>query len=551
MISVICCDISSPLTVALGASKPFIGIGTGSYSNHTTAFPLLAVTNDNGLTWNYPTNIFKDLKTTIDPLFITGELTGASCTGSSNKSVCITPGNWCKGSEFCESFLPLVAVGNNNGTSWTYPKSVYENLTTRVHADLKVARLDGSSCFGSGGSSVCIAAGLFNTSNTTLPLLAQSSNGGQDWNYPHSIFENLPSKIEPDFTGGHFTTASCTKSTCDSVCIAAGGYCKGEDCSFPLIAVSRDKGNSWVYPHDVFTDLKTKIGSNFVTGLFDKSSCTGTGNKAVCIATGSFFTGPPGLLPWIALTQDGGTSWTYPTYIFKDLNITIDPGFQRGSFYSASCTGKDTKAVCVAAGAFDARRSKPFLVVTRDGGNSWHYPDFIYTKLKTVVDPNFVQGAFIGSSCTGSGSKSICTAVGYYCNDRFCNNIFPLLALSTNGGKNWSYPPSIYSNLTSSIDPDYKRALLSDVSCSGVAHHSFCVASGQLETTTGLFPLTAISTDDGATWTYPKYIFQNLTTKLDDEDYLVGSFQHAGSTGGELKKIDLAYIKHLINKLHP
>ena len=528
------CDSSQAITVSEGIPDSFIGIGVGGYDtqNHSDLFPLLAVTNDTGLSWSYHSTIFQDLTTIIDPTFAGALFLGASCTGSSNKNLCIASGHWCKGG-FCGLPQPLIAVGKKNGTQWTYPKSVFDNLQTRIDPGLQWADLREGSCFGSGGSAVCVVPGFYQNSVTTFPLIALTSNGGEDWSYPSTLYQNLTTSIDPNFTSGSVTTAACTKNTCDSVCIAAGSFCTNAECNSPLLALSRDKGQTWRFPHAIFEDLKTKIDPSFLSALFDATACTGIGNQAICIATGNYWNGQH-TTPVLALTQNGGSNWTYPTYIFKDLNTTIRPDFQSGEFLSASCTGAGKKAVCIAAGDFATSTVvRPLIAVSRDGGNNWNYPKFIHTKLKTLVDPNARNSAFLGSSCTGGGSKSICVAAGYYCLGKHCPISIPLLATSKDGGKTWSYPPSVFKNLTSSIDPTFQSGVFQDVHCSGAADHNFCIATGRFHDGNGDLPLVAISTNGAQTWIYQKPIFKNIGIKIPGFDS--GGFTKAGSSGNGLK----------------
>lgn len=507
------CDPSQAITVGLGVANPFMGIGAGLYEDQNRdTFPLLAVTNDTGQEWSYPSSIFQDLTTSIDPTFSGAIFSGASCTGSLSNNICIASGHWCKGN-FCGLAQPLIAVGKLNGTEWSYPKSVFENLQTRVDADLQWADLKEGSCFGSGEHAVCVVPGFYQTSTQTFPLLALTSNGGDDWNYPKTIYQNLTTTIDPNFISGQLFTASCTKNTCGSVCISAGAFCTLEGCNFPLVALSRDKGQTWTFPHAIFENLKEKIDSSLLSAIFDATSCTGSGEQAVCIAAGNYWNGH-NTTPILALTKNGGSNWTYPDYVFKDLNITIHPDYKGGELISASCTGSGSKAVCIATGFFASKDTRPLIVVSRDGGNNWHYPDSIYTKLKTRVDPKARNSAFLGASCTGSGSKSICVAAGYYCRGEHCETSIPLVAASKDGGKTWRYPPSVIKNLDSSIDPGFTRGLFRDVHCYGSASYNFCVALGSFNNQNVDLPLIAISTDRAQTWTYPKQVFNNIASKI-------------------------------------
>jgi hypothetical protein len=527
------CDTTSDLlNVGLAPKIPFVGIAAGSYSNNFSGiFPLLATTNDSGNDWLYPPAIFKNLQNAIDPAFTNGVLSNAACTASQASNVCIAPGQWCSGS-FCEHSLPLIAVGTQNTASWIYPKSVCQDLKTNIEPNFISGELRAASCFGSGGNAVCIASGMYFTDTEFFPLLALSSDGGKQWTYPDSIFKNLTTAIEPEFKKGYLASASCTDTTCNTVCVASGNFCTTEGCDFqkPLLALSTDKGKHWTYPSAVFKDLKIQLDPAFQSGFFISSSCTGKGNQARCVAAGSYSNGAS-TMPLLTLSKDGGASWTYPKSILTDLAARIGHGFIGGLFNAASCSGEGDKAVCIASGSYFRKSGAgiPFLALSRDGGDTWTYPPFIYTKLKTIVDPDFVGGTFDGASCIGSGKKTICTAAGNYCNKQ--QSCFPLLVLSTNGGKNWSYPPSVYSILTSVIDPNFKLGLFSSVSCSGIPENNFCTAAGQYSNNTSeTFPLLAFSKDSGQTWSYPPYIFKNLTTTI-EPGFAIGQFNKAATSG--------------------
>ena len=523
------CDTTSPLlNITQGPSVPFIGIAAGYYSDYFSGiFPLLVKTDDSGKNWDYPTKIFENLKNKIDPNFSTGVLSATACTGAQNKNICIAPGQWCSGS-FCENSLPLIAVGSHNTVNWAYPKSVFQDLKTVIDPNFTSGSLRAGYCFGSGSNAVCIASGTYFNTSSYFPLLALSSNGGLNWTYPPSIFQNLTTTIDPSFSGGYLATASCTKSTFDNVCVASCNFTTLDELQRPLLAVSKDKGHSWSYPHAIFKNLKSTVDPSFQNGFFISSSCTGERNQAVCVAAGSY-SNLTSTMPLLTISRDAGQTWFYPPDITKDLANKIGHSFKGGFFNAVSCSGKGTKAVCIAAGSYfrQSGASVPFLALTKDGGNSWSYPDFIYTKLKTLVDPNFLAGTFDGASCIGSGNKTICIAAGNYCNKT--NECFPLLAQSSNGGKTWSYPSSVYSNLTSVIDLNYTRGIFSEVSCSGVENNNFCIAAGQYSNNQSqTFPLLAFSKDSGLTWSYPPYLFQDLTTTI--PGFAIGAFHKASTS---------------------
>ena len=533
------------LSVIEGPTVPSIGIAAGYYSDNLGGFfPLLVKTNDSGNTWSYPNQIFQNLKDTIDPAFYSGLLTSTACSGVQDKNVCIAPGKWCD-SIFCENSLPLVAVGSHDTVTWAYPKSVFQDLKTSVDPEFTHGELRAGDCFGSGAKAVCVASGIYYTPTGNFPLLTLSSNGGKNWTYPPSIFQNLKTAIDSTFSTGYLTTASCTKSTCNSVCVAAGNFCT-KDCAsqLPLLAVSTDKGQTWSYPPSIFKNLNTIIDPGFQGGYFSSSSCTGEGNDALCIAVGSYTTNS--IRPLLAKSKDGGKTWSYSADILSDLETKIGHGYLGGIFNAASCSGSGAKAICIASGSyFRKSRSIPLIAISKDAGDSWTFPDFIYTKLKSVVDADFVGGNFDGASCIGKGKKTICLASGQYCDK--AKACFPLMALSTNGGKTWSYPPSVFSNLSAVIDPAFNSGLLSDVNCSGTDNNNFCIAAGQYSNNqSGAIPLIAMSTDSGNTWTYPPYVFKNLTSTI-DPGFVIGSFYKTATSGST----SLTTIIKLLKGLSP
>lgn len=529
-----CDETTYPLNVTQVDSLPFIGVGAGGYSNSARkGFPFLATTNDSGANWHYPPEVFKALTSSIDPSYTSGSFFSAACSGENDKSICIASGQYSNN----VTTFPLIAVGLNNATTWNYPRSVFEHLQSAISPDFVSGKLRGASCSGSGKNSTCIAAGDYMTQITQLPLLAKSSDGGLLWTYPESVHQNLKSVIAPDFLNGFLESASCSKSTCQTVCIASGGYCNSSKC-FPLLALSKDKGNNWIYPSDIFNDLTTKIDSDFGGGSFESSSCTGSGNETICAAAGTFFTSAASL-PLVAVTQNGGNTWSYPPSIFSDLPTRIGHRFTGGIFNSTSCTGSGRATVCLAVGTFFRDGPNfPFIAVSRDAGSTWNYPDFIYTKLKKLVDPKFTSGNFLGASCTGKGKHAICVAAGTYCQSVGCSNGNPLIAVSKNGGKSWTYPPSVFSDLTTKIDPNYQLGLFRDVSCTGNENYNICIATGQYSNDIATFPLVAVSRDSGQTWTYPTAVFRDLNIKI-DPDFIAGIFNSAGTTGGQFPGLSM------------
>lgn len=98
----------------------------------------------------YPTEIFNDLMSNIDPGFTGGSFASAACSGENDKTVCIAPGQYLNG----VTTLPLIAVGSNNATVWNYPHSVFENVQSTISLNCVSGELRGASCSGSGNNSI-------------------------------------------------------------------------------------------------------------------------------------------------------------------------------------------------------------------------------------------------------------------------------------------------------------------------------------------------------------------------------------------------------------
>lgn len=177
----------------------------------------------------------------------------------------------------------------------------------------------------------------------------------------------------------------------------------------PILLVSTDGGNGWVAPF--ITDAPE-------SGSFESTSCTGNGPTAVCIAVGNgSFTE---LLPMLAVSTDGGYTWAA-----KSLSY-------RGIISGASCTGSGSTAICtvVLHEMESYQNSKPAsILISQDGGNTW---------VKKPIEKLPISATLVSNSCTGSESDAICAAVGVDVITKHNNRQFrPLVVAGSNGGNTW------------------------------------------------------------------------------------------------------------------
>ena len=408
---------------------------------------------------------------------------------------------------------PLLAVSANAGVTWTYPEAITAPVFTpnNSHPFTSQGYFSGSSCT----ANICIAAGYYFDGTVTRPLLAASANMGATWTYPEPITRPVftPNNSNP-FSDGYFSSASCTANTC----IAAGGYSDSSNSYRPLVAVSANMGATWTYPESITAPVFTPNNSHpFNEGDFNGASCT----TNTCIAAGSYVDGTV-TRPLLAVSANMGATWTYPETItapvFAPNNTHL---FSSGEFYSASCTAN----TCIAAGYYvdDGSVARPLLAVSINAGMSWTFPEFITAPVFTPNNSNpFSEGAFTSASCTAN----TCIAVGNYVDSTVVSR--PLLAVSTDRGATWTYPESITAPVftPNNSHPFSRDGYFRGASCTA----NTCIAVGTYFDGTAPRPLLAVSTDRGATWTYPESITAPVFTPNNSNPFSAGGFDGASCT---------------------
>ena len=377
-------------------------IAVGDYFDSSSIqHPLLTVSQNAGTTWSYPNSITTPVftPTNTNPFVSNGQFNGASCSGN----ICIAAGFYADGSSVQR---PLLAMSQNSGATWSYPNSITAPVFTPVNTIPFVSGggFNGTSCSGT----ICIAAGNYYDGSVQRPLLAVSQNTGSTWSYPNAIPAPVftPSNSYPFASDGQFKGASCT----GSICIAVGLYFDGSSVQRPLLAISQNSGATWSYPNSITAPVFIPTDTNpFVDkGIFNGASCTGT----TCIAAGHYMDVVDITRPLLAVSHDSGATWSYPdaiaTPVFTPSNT--NPFLDQGKFNGASCSG----TICIATGSYldGSVVQRPLLAVSQDSGSTWSYPDSITAPVFTPSNtkPFNDTGEFTSASCNGS----ICIAAGDY-----------------------------------------------------------------------------------------------------------------------------------------
>lgn len=255
-------------------------------------YPLIAVSADKGKSWSYSSDILnKTPAVSSFSDYYDFNLTNISC----NDTTCVLGGTYFNSKE---AYLPLIAVSNDKGVTWNYPKSVFSNMPGGVHqAEINKVACDQKSCIAVGKS--------------TAPYLAVSSDRGATWSYPASITTELPKDYAAD---GELEDVSCNSH----VCVAVGKYKSKNLYAYaqPLLAVSYDHGNKWSYV--------TNISAPSSIFLLHNASC----NEEYCAVTGTWYTSwlYPMSKPLLLNSRDNGVTWSAPVSVSANLPANLALG---------------------------------------------------------------------------------------------------------------------------------------------------------------------------------------------------------------------------------
>ncbi|KTD55252.1 NHL repeat protein [Legionella sainthelensi] len=366
--------------------------------NITQGNSLLYISKDGGATWS--------LEPTGDS---PGTFAAVSCVGIGDSLVCSAAGNITPS--------PLIYQSVNNGSSWNI-----------IDLPSKAGTFSSISCTGSGMDAVCAAAGIDNKGNVPLLYLGTpSTNLSWNWN-----------QVQTGITAqGRFTNVSCTGSGKTSICTAVGnfGTASVSGSGAPIIYVTRNGGISW-----------SLIGTNSsLTKVFlNDSSCTGSGDTAVCVAAGQNFSIPswPSLL---MKSLDGGQTWTQ-----------VNTGITNQALNGAGCSGNGSSAVCIATGQ-DYVSGNPLIYLSQDGGTNWNTVD-----TASISDNAYFNDA----NCSGLGVKTVCTASG-----QDVNTGYALMYYTENAGQTWTQQQPL-------TVPAQGNSILYQTSCTGDASQAVCASAG-------------------------------------------------------------------------
>lgn len=222
------------------------------------------------------------------------------------------------------------------------------------------------------------------------------------------------------------------------------------------------------------------------------------------VAAGYYVNTTSNYYPITASSFDGGATWAYT--IDSNIAQSVPDYFSwdvyNPSPFSASCSEQH----CVFTGAYEATSGAYYTLIAQNPNaqSDWDY--VMYSATEPSTPPPASVNSFLNSaSCTG---KSTCIVAGQqytgYGQGGIPPGFAPLIATSSNAGKNWSYAVDA-TNINQIVSDYYDFGIIgkASASCSG----THCIAVGCYDATTPApyttYPLLLSSHDGGTTWTSP------------------------------------------------
>lgn len=408
-----------------------------------TGKPYLVQSSDGGISWS---------QVTISGSMNYGLIKKVSCTGNPPIAKCIAVGSG--NQDNSASSYPLLVQTLDNGNTWS------SKLINKL-SPLAKGQLYSASCTGVGINAMCIAVGDYEPYSSIIPLLIQTSDGGNTWVNTEYLF------LSPLDLSLKFTDVSCTGGSYHAICTIAGRIGSEDPLFNPIIYQTKDRGVTW---------LKTSL-DNFPTnwnGTLHSISCTGNVRHPICasVGVGSF---KPNLLKgsnFPLIVQNNEDKWS----ISSITNAASD----WNTLYSASCiNGSNPFCFAVGFALNNNNIPSPILTIKTDAANTW--------QAITINNmPN--EGVLRNGACNESGST--CVAVG------FRKNIEdqPLIIVSKDHGKTWDYKPKIDC-------PPPKEAPDATVICDNMGEK--CIATAHLWLIAG-WTWLAYYTENHCSWNLAK-----------------------------------------------
>lgn len=346
---------------------------------------------------------------------------------------------------------PIIALGSNQGESWTYPE------IKNPPADFSSGKFFTSTC----QKNLCVAIGSYLSKpgqTFGAPLLATSQDSGASWSY-------VPALDDSEIVDYESAGTSCNSSFC---AINLNKIDEKKSYSYPSIEIWNEKENAW-------SIANIESPKDSTTMKLADVSCS----ENVCATVGFYITKEPpivpNVVPLILTTTDQGLHWTPASVKLPEGNLNI-------SLTKVQCF----ENTCIAIGINRQFHEPldivtPVIITTQDKGATWNF--IPQSELPKLVS----EAHLFDIKCF----KDRCIAVGY--NSDKTKPI--LMFVSKDQGKTWFSPPTINSKLPAKLR---EGAELFSIDC----NDNLCTVAGTSGYGEDRVSILAKSLDKGDTWSF-------------------------------------------------
>lgn len=329
-----------------------------------------------------------------------------------------------------------------------------------------------------GDSNLLFAVGSAEKNDRTeFPIVAVASQKGESWDY-------LSIPLPTDYKKLRLLTApSCN----NNFCVAASSYWDSSNDRKSLFAIRNNQTQTWKYVPIQHEDSFTGVAG---VGYEAASSC----NDSFCAVAQIYSTKENRRIPMI-MTSANGQDWTFSKEL---LNVPEDYGHY-GEVSKLKCTND----LCIAVGGYIDKEHKtfehvrPLMAVSRNK-ETWSYVNV------PLPEDGIGFATLAGVDCT----EKMCVAVGSY-EPKSRKGTQSYILISKDKGASWSVNSIVPAQATGDSD-------FTSVKC----HQDMCIAVGCYEVGKpkrykDVWPLIAVTKDDGKTWTLPSSIISKLSHSVD------------------------------------
>jgi hypothetical protein len=211
---------------------------------------------------------------------------------------------------------PLLFTSNDSGQTWSL---AIDSSSDFPNDFINQGAFETASCNGT----VCTAGGSYNGSPAWI---ATSTNVGGSNTWSFTVYSNNPTNPSDYVSNGYVNSITCQAN----VCLAGGYYLtryQTGDVYIGQILTSATNGTTWNYTMDGIGPLPANIATtNPNTDHYRLSAINCYGNASICLATGIYTAIDSNIYPAVALSLNGGQTWSYSMDFGMAASLPLDYG---------------------------------------------------------------------------------------------------------------------------------------------------------------------------------------------------------------------------------